>query len=411
MKKIHAVLGISAFLVINPAFPAAFQLYELATPMIATAGVGQAAVAMDASTAYFNPAGMTELPTSELMLGGQVILPRTYYDINKTHWLNSEKDSGESKATIPGFGLYYAYNYSTRIKLGLSLNMPYVGLLHYPNGRIGPYRLESAPVFYTLNLNPSLAYNMTDWASVGFGINIEYASLHQILKIPRLTSNRTITTDQANINIDNINAGFNLGLLLKPFKTTKIGLVYRSGMTHHLDGDTSIENVSDIPEVSTQLYMPQTIILSLDQTITAKFNLLAESGWTNWSKMQNAALLIDNITTKPQFDWKNTYRLGLGGQLKATAKLLLQAGISYDSAPTNASKLKINVPLDRQIRTGLGIIYNARDIAQIAMSYEYINLGHIDVEHTSQNLLIDSSLDNHWKNWANVIQLSVNFNL
>jgi long-chain fatty acid transport protein len=54
-------------------FAGAFQLYELGTPIIGTAGVGQAAVAEDASTAYFNPAGMPLLQNSQFMLGAQML--------------------------------------------------------------------------------------------------------------------------------------------------------------------------------------------------------------------------------------------------------------------------------------------------------------------------------------------------
>jgi long-subunit fatty acid transport protein len=49
---------------LSTSYAAAFQLYKLGTPIIASAGVGQAALAADASTAYFNPAGMTALPRS-----------------------------------------------------------------------------------------------------------------------------------------------------------------------------------------------------------------------------------------------------------------------------------------------------------------------------------------------------------
>src|SRR5580692_2999585 len=82
MKKKLVNLALCTFFLCEAAFPAAFQLYELGTPVIGTAGVGQAALASDASTAYFNPAGMTQLPTSEFMLGTQVLLPYAEFGKN-----------------------------------------------------------------------------------------------------------------------------------------------------------------------------------------------------------------------------------------------------------------------------------------------------------------------------------------
>jgi long-chain fatty acid transport protein len=45
--------------------------YENGSPIAGTAGAGYAALAQDASTAFNNPAGMTQLKKSELFLGLQ----------------------------------------------------------------------------------------------------------------------------------------------------------------------------------------------------------------------------------------------------------------------------------------------------------------------------------------------------
>ncbi|GEM_PF-3480122 len=55
-------------------FAGGMQLIEVGTPGMGFAGVGQAAIANDASTAYFNPAGMAFLPCNEVLLGGQLMV-------------------------------------------------------------------------------------------------------------------------------------------------------------------------------------------------------------------------------------------------------------------------------------------------------------------------------------------------
>jgi long-chain fatty acid transport protein len=65
LALLSTLIGTSA--ISNASFAGAFQLYELGTPIIGTAGVGQAAVAEDTSTAYFNPAGMPLLQNSQFM--------------------------------------------------------------------------------------------------------------------------------------------------------------------------------------------------------------------------------------------------------------------------------------------------------------------------------------------------------
>src|SRR5579872_1795258 len=85
MKNFRSSLlisSIASLMFSNTGFAAAFQFYELGTPIIGTAGVGQAAVATDASTSYFNPAGMSQLSNSQFMLGSQALLSYNHFAAN-----------------------------------------------------------------------------------------------------------------------------------------------------------------------------------------------------------------------------------------------------------------------------------------------------------------------------------------
>lgn len=395
-------------LAINPlVYAAAFQFYELGTPVIGTAGVGQAALATDASTSYFNPAGMVELSSSEFMLGAQTIVPFTQFKKNNLNTIFG--DSGGEAATLtPGMALYYVYHYSPKLKLGVSFTSPYGGLLNYSDGWVGRYLVQNTE-FYTLNLNPSAAYKINNWLAIGAGFAVEYANLYQTVAIPTpFYDPFNIRIDgQANVKVNDTNVGYNVGFLLTPYKSTRIGLAYRSQIVHHLHGNTSFLRIPNTPKTTTEMTMPQNVILSLVQGVSNHFNLLAEVGWSNWSKMKNTTVMVDNLSTNTALDWKNTYRAGLGGQYKLSPHLLLQAGASYDSSPTEESKRTPDLPMDRQIRGGLGVIYSTLKSTQIAFSYEYINFGNADILNTSSTGVMSGS---YWKNWANVLQASINVN-
>lgn len=68
------------FLVSTPCWAAGLWLYETASPNTGTAGAGRAALAKDASTAAFNPAGMTKLERSQALPGFQTIIVNTKFD-------------------------------------------------------------------------------------------------------------------------------------------------------------------------------------------------------------------------------------------------------------------------------------------------------------------------------------------
>jgi len=97
---------------------AAYQLYEMGTPVIGTAGVGQAALAEDASTAWFNPAGMLRLQGSQLMLGSQIMVPHVQFSKNSSNTIAGES-GGNAGTLLPGMSLYTAWNYSPTVKFGI----------------------------------------------------------------------------------------------------------------------------------------------------------------------------------------------------------------------------------------------------------------------------------------------------
>jgi long-chain fatty acid transport protein len=381
------------------AHSAAFQLYELGTPVVGTAGVGQAVITTDASTAYFNPAGMSALPTSQLMLGPQVILPYTNFSPNSSTTIVGN-NGGSAGSLTPAIGAYYVYSYSPKLKAGISFTSPYGGALNYNDHWVGRYNVQQL-VFYTLNLNPALAYQVNNWISVGAGASIEYAYLNQSLAL-RVTP---LVDGQATLKVDNTSPGFNLGLLLAPRPATKVGVAYRSQIVHNLHGNIDFLNISSTPGASTKMTMPSNIIASISQQMNDKFTLLGEAGWANWSSMTNSAVTVDGYTATTIQNWHDTYRVGLAGQYQLYYDLLLHAGASYDSSPTSSSRRTPELPMDRQIRIGAGLAYYmVRDVT-LGVSYEYINFGNASINNSSPYGVFAGSYS---RNFANVFQASLN---
>lgn len=387
-------------LITNNAFAAAFQLYELGTPIIGTAGVGQAAVANDASTAYFNPAGMTLLVNSNFMLGTQAILPYYNFSRNARTTIFPGDNGGNAGTLIPGSDLYYVYNYNPSLKFGISLTSPYGGLLNYNDGWVGRYIVQDLQ-FYTLNLNPSIAYRFNNCFALGAGIAVEYANLEETLAFPLLDR----IDGQANLKLDNTNYGFNVGILYTPSLSTKIGVAYRSRINHHFTGDTTFLRINATPSTTSQMIMPNNVIASLEQDLTDRFSVLAEFGWANWRTMQSTIVNIRDFSSTIPRDWHDTYRVGLGGKYNLNPELLLEAGASYDSSPTSASHRTPDLPMDRQVRIGAGLIYTMMHAVQLGFSYEYINFGPANIHNHSS---VGDLFGSYSRNFANVFQASIN---
>lgn len=381
------------------AYAAAFQFYELGTPVIGTAAVGQAALAEDASTSYFNPAGMAQLPNSQYMIGSQLLLPYINFS-QSTRTTIAGNNGGNAGSLAPGVNLYYVYSYSPQLKLGVSFTTPYAGMLTYNDGWTGRFNVQNLQL-YALNLNPAIAYQVNNWVAVGLGASVEYAYLQQTVALPLLP----LVDGQVNIKVDSVAPGFNLGVLLTPTSTTKVGVTYRSRITHHLHGNLTFLRIGVTPNASTVMVMPQNAIASVTQDLSNRFSVLGELGWAAWSSMKNTVVNVAGFSVTTPMNWHDTYRLGLGGRYKATPALLFQAGASYDSSPTSSSRRVPDLPMDRQVRLAAGLIYALHSAAKLGFSYEYLNFGNANINNSSsQGMLVGS----YSRNYANVFQASIN---
>ncbi len=401
LSLISTVAG--TLLLTQNSYAAAFQLYELGAPINGTAGVGQTVITSDASTAYYNPAGMALLPTSQFLLGTQMMLPYTHFSPSSTNTIPGN-NGGNAGSLLPGADAYFVYHYSPHFKMGISLTAPYGGSLNYDNHWVGRYFVQQM-MFYALDLNPTIAYQLNNWAAIGGGLTIEYANLYQTVAIPIIAP---ILDGQLTIKANDYAAGFNLGILLTPSPATKWGITYRSQIVHHLSGSANFLNISATPNTSTKMVMPATLMTSIAQRLSDKFTLLGELGWANWSSMVDTVVTIRGFSAYTPQNWRNTYRLGLAGQYQYSPCLLTQAGISYDSSPTNSTNRTPNLPMDRQIRVGVGIAYQMLTAVNLGLSYEYINLGNASINNATS---IGRLAGSYSRNVANVVQASLNINL
>src|SRR5262245_42241726 len=109
----------------DPAWAAAIWLYEMATPDQGTAAAGRAALAVDASTAWLNPAGMTRLDRSQLLIGAGALVIQSEFDIAPG---TTESGGGANITSAPPSASgYYVQSFLSAPDLKLRASLP-----HFP---------------------------------------------------------------------------------------------------------------------------------------------------------------------------------------------------------------------------------------------------------------------------------------
>src|SRR5215831_4562624 len=157
-----------------PACAAFFQIAEQSAAGMGNAFAGGAAIAEDASTVWYNPAGMTRLNGPQFIVGGSYIRPSFSADVKSASSAIGPIGGGGGDAGASAFvpNLYAAFPVSSRFVLGAAVNAPYGLVTDYPSTWAGRYYSLRSDI-KTVNINPAAAYKVSDAFSMGVGANYQ----------------------------------------------------------------------------------------------------------------------------------------------------------------------------------------------------------------------------------------------
>jgi len=212
-------------------------LYEGGTADLGTAAAGRAAIAMDASTAAGNPAGMTRLERSQLTVAFQALFPNIKFDVDDSTFGGG--DGGNAGYFTPAASFSYVHSVTSDFKLGIATGS-YFGLgLDYSHDWAGRYYFQEGE-FLTMVLNPVAAYRINKYLSVGGGFSLAVSKYRAKTAInnpePRLGDGQLEFKD-----ID-VGYGGNLGVLIEPSEGTRFGITYRSKVELEYKDDPDLDD-------------------------------------------------------------------------------------------------------------------------------------------------------------------------
>lgn len=307
---------------------AGFALIEQNASGLGNAYAGAAAVAQDASTVFFNPAGMTQLPDRQLVVAGHLIKAKAEFSGTVTPGALGGGDAG-GLALVPN--AYYAFRLTPDVHLGIGLNSPFGLKTEYDADWIGRYQAIKSEV-KTINVNPSIAYKLSETVSLGAGLNIQWVEA-------TLTNRQPLPAPVPLVTIkgDDYGWGYNLGALWQLTPATRLGVSYRSEVDYTLEGTSSasdpVVGALNGP-VTASVTLPDSASLSLLHKLSPAWDLLADVTWTGWSDFDD--LPIRGTVNKTTIEnWEDILRYSLGATWHMSDQLSLRGGVAYDEAPVS----------------------------------------------------------------------------
>jgi len=324
----------------------------------------------DASTVWFNPAGMTQLDVSTVTAGAPVIdLSIKYRDGVSTSLLGQPLTgprTREGGALVAVPHLYYVRPIGERLRFGFGFNTPFGLGTDYGEKWVGRYQaVETRFVLY--NLNPSLAWKISDRLSAGAGVNLQYvdAAFSTMIDFGSIgfASGLPLKPQQHDGKVEvkghDSAVGYNAGIIWQPLDATRVGVAYRSETHADIRGTARFDVPAEAQLLTaggslfqktgarTSLLMPQAWSFDVRHDLTPRLTLLGDATWTRWSPYKQLAITFDNPKQPPveqATEWNDTWRTSAGAEYRLSDRLTARAGYAVEQSPVPGATREPRVP-------------------------------------------------------------------
>lgn len=402
LTSIMALVLAGSIIGTGQAEAAGFYIQEQGVSGLGRAYAGDAAVASDASTIYFNPAGMTYLSGPEFQAAVHLLMPNS-----KSRNINSTAatpgtlgnrvpyqsgNGGNPYDPSPVPNVFFASPMNDQLWYGFGITAPF-GLANTYNKDFFARYDSTKTDLKVINFQPSLAYQISDRFSAGVGLDIQYAdaTLKNAVPDPTRPGGPSVDTDgEVRLEADSWDFGFNLGVIFQSTPDTRLGIHYRQGVKHTLDGTARItaprfSNPNPLlpppGAVSHEggkaaLHLPDIATLGVMHQLNERWVLLGQYSWYRWSNFDEIRVEFD--TPRPdsitEQNYKDVWALSIGAEYRLDDQWTLRGGIQYDRTPTRDSFRTTRTPDGDRTWFSLGASYQQGSNWGFDLAYTFIHV-------------------------------------
>jgi long-chain fatty acid transport protein len=407
-----------------PLFASGFQLVEQNASGLGNAYAGQAAGVKNASAIYFNPAALTRVPGWNVVVSLEPIgVGTTFNDSGSTRPslggvafpVPAGGSGGDAGGWIPVPNGYVSGQVGERAWIGISVNAPFGLETDWEADWLGRFHAQKSKV-EAININPTIAFQLSDVLSVGFGADYQHLSaelgqsvayggisyfsafalggpaaaggiLAQLGGAPGLA-----LEGPALIEGTSSAWGWNAGALLQLGEQAHVGFSYRSKVKHDVEGDATFGSAPTFAEtgplgalgaglnarfasgpVKTTIELPDTYSVAAAWE-NESLQLLADWTYTRWESIQSLDIVRsdDSPLTSVPLAFENTWRAGVGANVKLNEAFTLRLGTAYDKAPVQDEFRTPRLPDNDRIWAAGGFEWKLSQRARVDVGYAHI---------------------------------------
>lgn len=423
---IHFNLKKTAFILSTALLSTAVQAsgYHFGTQSVNAQGTANAAAAeaADASTIFYNPAGLSKLDSSQISVNANIVFPSIRYEADSATDFTGipvqGSKSGKITKTTVAPHVYGAYKANDDVTLGLGVYVPFGSATEYEKDSVLRYNINKLGLT-TIAIEPVVAWKLNDRHSFGAGIIAQhtsaelrkYADWGIQQKAKALTATPSNPTAAAQIKADghadvkgsDWGFGYQLAWMWDINDRARVGVNYRSKVSHTLKGDAewaaddtaakqqwTANKLAPLgytanEKASVKIVTPESLSVHGMYKVSDKTDLFGDVTWTRHSRFNKAELVFekeksiangkksDRTTITP--NWRNTYKVAFGGSYQVTEPLQLRAGIAFDKSPVRNADYRMNsLPDGNRIWFSAGMKYHIGKNHVVDAAYTHIHI-------------------------------------
>lgn len=352
-------------------FPGKVQSTGFRIPDQSPRAIGQVdafvAQADDPSAIHYNPAGLSQLDGTDALIGCSIAIPEA-----KHKSFSGERENSLKEEYYP-FYAYVSSDLGTEsFGFGIGVNTPYGMGSEWSKTGFSRYWSTRAEM-QMINVNPTVAYQITPELSLGAGIDYYYSDLTNerqvdfgaMIGMPGAMDGSFHSKGYGDA------WGYNAGLLYRPAQKHSFGLTFRSGAEVSYHGNARLSSIpsiiSPVPEVSsrfsTEIDLPPQVAFGYAFYPIPQLKLEIDIDWTGWKTYRQ--LEVDFTDGSPFFpdqtidkDWDNAMFYALGVEYQIIEELTLRTGFGFMESPIPESTFDTTVVRTNQYAFSLGASYD-----------------------------------------------------
>jgi long-chain fatty acid transport protein len=448
-------LAVATVLVAAPvaSFASGFALLEQSASRLGTAFAGTAAAADDATTVFYNPAGLSRLTRAEFTVVASGVDIGSEFD-NRSSVAALGQPLGGEGGNAGGWNAvpaaYFALPINEQLAFGFGVNAPFGLELEYDNAWMGRFQARKSEI-QTYNFNPSLSWKVNDFVSLGIGANLQHVQaeltnavnytavvaqgLQQLVAagqvpaaaVPGLIAANAGLEGAAVVRGDDTQWGYNVGVLFQWPSGTRLGFAYRSSIDYHIEGAArftaptptnptgaaivaaaSAGALATTP-ASVDLELPDIATASLVQPLGPKTDLLVDVAWTGWSSVRELAVVRNSgavLSVTPE-RWDDTWRYALGVSHQLNEQWKLRAGLAIDGTPVPSATRTARLPDAQRKWLALGARWSASEAFDVDVGLAHLFSKDVTVDQDDGNALANGVINGRQSSDVNILSAQV----